>query len=191
MTTHVPAFDFGFEVYAGETESVEADGFTFTATIHADDDATPPWEREDGHGPVSDWRRAGYSGHAPKSPGERPLCEDHASVRFYDFAEACKIALRDGWGVEGGRKEGETARAYAARAAESDFKRLRKWCADQWSYVGVLVTVEFKGVELVSEYEHALWGIESDAGEYVAKVAAELAEEALESARAKLAELNY
>lgn len=221
-------FDFAETVSPGDTLEAEHDGLRVVVTVHADDDAQAPWDREDGHGEVSDWTRR------DKEPGERVLCEDRGAKRFYDFAGAVKLARRDGWGVSPYRMDIEngahgmkraigqyfegrelhtfqsdwcddvndairevyaahratmTPRAYAALAAHADFERLRRWCADQWSYVGVAVTVEKGDVQLTGDYDHALWGIESDCGEYVAEVAAELVSEALDAARAKLAEL--
>lgn len=175
-------FTFGKEVYPGEVSSIEEDGFEVTATIYHDDTQEAPWDREDGHGPVSEWTSRG------KAPGERLLHKDHGSSRFYDFAEAVKIARRDGWGSEGdeGMKPGEKA----ARAAEEDFERLRRWCADQWGYVGVSVTVSRNGVQLTQDYAHALWGIESDCGDYINEVAKDCAEEALLAARETLAGLT-
>jgi hypothetical protein len=59
-----------------------------------DEDMGAPWKEHDGHGPVSDWRPA-----ASKRAGERVLCEDRGQACFYDFAEAVRIARRDGWGA--------------------------------------------------------------------------------------------
>lgn len=170
--------------YAGESVSIELDGFTLTATIHHDDDATPPWDREDGHGEVSDWTRR------DKRPGELVLASDHGAKRLYDYAGTCQKARRDGWGAVG-TVDGMTARARAAVAVRADFERLRTWCADLWCYVGVAVTVsrdvDGESVELTGEFDHALWGIESDAGDYLSEVAAELASEALAAARERAA----
>lgn len=179
-------FDLGPNVWPGQIETAEAENFTVRLLVHPDDTADSPWLSEDGHGPVSDWRRP-----HTKAPGERVLSDGRHWVRFYDFAEACRIARRDGWGVAGGRQPGETERAYAARAAEADFQRLRGWCEERWSYVGVSVTVEADyGGELVTEYECALWGIESDAGEYIAEeVAPDLLAQALDLARERIASL--
>src|SRR3954454_23579890 len=88
--------NFGSHASDGDTITCEVDGFTCTATIHHDYDMGKPWVEHDGHGPVSEWR--------PKDsqrPGERVLCQDHDSCMFYDFAEAVKIAKRDGWGTKG------------------------------------------------------------------------------------------
>ena len=59
------------------------------AQIVHDDDAEPPWDREDGQGPVSNWTDR------VKEPGERTLCEDGGSRRYYDVQEATRIAKRD------------------------------------------------------------------------------------------------
>ncbi|MEO5867231.1 MAG: hypothetical protein ABIS14_12735 [Sphingomonas sp.] len=234
---------FGKSVCEGDTIECVTDGFTATATIHrhGDDSNTPPWQNEDGHGPVSEWRSAEnwHDGARPiKAPGELVLHEDghgrRASFRLYDYAEACRIALRDGWGVSPYRLDVEsganglkranaqwfegrelvafrsdwsddqsdaiaqvyaahratmTPRQYAAAAAMADFKRLRDWCNDEWQYVGVDVTVSRSGVQLVGQYSHALWGIESDSGDYLTETANELLDEALVTAREVVATL--
>lgn len=202
---------------------IERDGFTLRATIDHDSDYGTPWDDEDGHGPVSDWTKRA------KLPGELVLCEDdRGSRRFYDFAEACRMALRDGWGWLPGSLRMEragdnhqailvmpdgsepyhsdwhadinaamnqvyawhratmSARAYASKAALADFNRLRDWCDYRWNYVGVIVTASRAGIELASD---SLWGIESDAGDYLATVADECAAIAIDEARAKLAQL--
>lgn len=179
--TFTPSPDFA-DVGGGQT--IERDGFTIRAKIVHDPHCGEPWKAHDGHGPVSDWRPM-----RSKRPGEWVLNRDGESARFYDMAEAAKIARRDGWGCEGGRLEGESARQYAARAALADFKRLKAWCNDEWTWAGVVLEVERAGVTLTDRYAHALWGIESDAGDYFAEVANDLLSEALDAARAKLAEL--
>lgn len=196
----------------------ESNGRKFKATVVEDSDNPAPWDNEDGHGPVSDWRAGGYHG-ARKAPGEIVLCESARMYRLYDFAEACRIARRDGWGflpgelktreLPGGQwravcdgpgfkfaaeapdinaairavyrqhKESfPSARAYAAAAAMADFKRLAAWCRDDWRYVGVVVCEICPHCgEAMSDETESLWGIESDAGDYLREVAAELAEE--------------
>lgn len=186
-------FSTGFDrfVCAGDTIEAERDGFTIRAAIHDDDDTTPPWEREDGHGEVTGWTRRA------KEPGELVLSEDRDSKRFYDFAGACRKALAEGWrnredarAVEAGEPVKRSAREVASRAAREDFETLRAWCRDDWHYCGVVVTVEREGVELASE---SLWGVErnypgSD-NAYLTETAGELAETALEAARETIARL--
>jgi hypothetical protein len=191
--------------------------FEATVTIEPDNDSGAPWENCDGHGPVSAWLTR------EKRPGELLLTNRHSNAkRFYDFAAACKIARRDGWGVAPYKTFAEkgayglirlsghwfdaannltdlhtdwhdcqnearsqlyalhratmSPRAYAALAAMQDYERLRDWCNDRWSYVGVVVTVQRDGETVARE---SLWGIESDAGDYLLTVANELLAEIL------------
>ena len=91
------------------------------------DDIGAPWDNCDGHGIVSDWTARS------KAPGEMVLSEDHGLKRFYDFAESCKIALRDGWNMAKTRKD-------AAKAALQDFENLKAFCDDVWTYSVVTLT---------------------------------------------------
>jgi hypothetical protein len=168
----------------GEQISCEVDGFTVRAIICDDRDSGPPWQEEDGHGPVSDWTSRN------KRPGERTLVQDHGSRRFYDFAEAVKIARRDRWGPV---LEGKSAGEIAAAAVERDFKALKAWCNDEWHYVGVRLAVFRAGVPMAS-HAASLWGIEAnypdgDGNAYLTEVANELLDEALDVARKQLAKL--
>jgi len=166
-------------------DDLEIDGFTITATIRHDPDMGAPWDEHDGHGPVCDGTKD------PKLPGQLVLSREGGGYapprfRYYDFAEACRIARRDGWDSAPYNTGQETKRQQAAKAARADFERLRAWCNDQWHWCGVVVTVSKEGIELGSA---SLWGIESDAGDYLTEVANELLDEAMNEARAKLARL--
>lgn len=74
---------------------------------------------------------------------------------------------------------------------------LKAWENDEWFYCGVCVVIEKNGVQLTDDYEHALWGIECNyphpgryrRNGYLRTVANELLPEALEAAKAKLAQL--
>ena len=151
-------------LYDGET--FEHEGLTFRVNFEPDSDAGEPWSREDGHGEVSDWTSR------DKQPGERILCSDRGRKRYYDFAGAVKLARKDGWDAPPyGGKPGERA----ARAANADFERMQAWCNDQWSYVGVVVTLLDTDGDPTRETE-SLWGVESD-GDYSSECARELAGE--------------
>lgn len=177
-----------FDDYALPGESITATHgrFTLTATIEADEFHGAPWEEYDGHGPVTLWETRA------KRPGELILNGDrHGYCRFYDFAEACRIARRDGWGTADGRQPGESARAYAARAARADFDVLRAWCNDDWHYVTLTVTAAIDDVELAS---FSIGGIEcnypgSD-NSYLTECADDAADMAIDDAKAKLAKLT-
>jgi hypothetical protein len=159
--------------FYSDGDTFERNGRTFRVKIEHDDDGAAPWERADGHGPVSDWTRR------DKRPGEWVLSSDRNSKRYYDAQDAARLARVDGWGLDDearaelaaklGRepKPGEVR----AEAVRRDFEFLRRWCADQWHYVGVTVS------HVQSGNDESLWGIESDADEYIMETAHELADQ--------------
>lgn len=128
-------------IYDGSV--VQIDGIDFVVNIETDCFAGPPWEEEDGHGPVSNWVDR------PKLPGEMILLfkfshNDGNSYRifsryrrYYDFQAAVKLARREGWNTAPGvfKTPGEQA----AVSALADFRRLKRWCDDEWQYVYVTV----------------------------------------------------
>lgn len=154
-------------------------GLGFTVKVEHDHDHGAPWEAEDGHGPVSDWRRG-----RDKRAGERELHSDRGSYRFYDVVEATRIAKRDNWGLGSdemqkledmlGRKP--TRKQIIARAVELDFEWLRRWCTDQWSYVVLTVTLCDTDGDETHEYE-CLGGLCSDDDECIDDEALNLAKE--------------
>ena len=70
--------------------------------------------------------------------------------------------------------------------SEEDIKR---WEADEWCYVGIVVSAEYGGW-LLDDTAASLWGLEcglaDDSGDYLSDVAAELFAEALQVAKVKL-----
>jgi hypothetical protein len=150
---------------------LEHKGFTFNVRIMADEFHGAPWKENDYHGEVSDWRRRGYDGHYPKAPGERLLYEDRGSARFYDFAGAVAKARKEGWGSQG--DDGLSKGAKAVQAVERDFEYLRQWCNNDWFYIGVVVSVP--GLD----EDRSVWGIESNADDYIKETARDLADELL------------
>ncbi len=192
-------------------DTFEHNGNTFLVEIEPDDFQDPPWEREDGHGPVRKAPRGrNWRGYTSKAPGEMLMGDDWV----YDFAEACRIARRDRWGCLPGnlhsrqsadgswiaraghleahgadvnkaisalydayRATFPSARARAAAAAMSDFNRLDRWARGLWEYVGVIVTLCDEDGEPIDGMTASLWGIESDADDYLDEVARELADE--------------
>ena len=156
-----------------DTETITHAGLQFHVELPADNDHGAPWVEEDGHGPVREGSR-GYHGPV-KRPGEWVLSGGGRNERtyLYDMRAAVALARADGWGSRTA-PEGATAGQIAAAAAREDFENLRRFCAGQWEYIGVVVTeIRPDG----TEGENAsLWGIE-DEGDYWREVARELAEE--------------
>lgn len=150
------------------TETREAHGKEWTIEWVYDTNTGAPWKECDGHGPVSDWE------HRDKRPGELILNKDRGSKRFYDFAEAVKIARRDGWNTK--PYHWDTKGAQAAAAAWADFEYLRGWCNDEWHYCGIVVTLN-------DDISASLWGIEDgldSSDEYHEEVIKELMAECLD-----------
>lgn len=184
-------------------------GHTFIVSIEDDGDQGYPWANSDGHGPVTDWLTR------DKKPGERVLYADRNSKRFYDVAEATRIAKREGWGLgdEGlqaliqrkeynwrnahnkgrlvklpplsGPMEKPTPGEITAQAVENDFEYLQSWCNDEWRYVGACVRHVSQDPD--DRYSYATWGIESNADDYLTVTAHELASECLRAIEAEKA----
>lgn len=135
------------------------DGYYAIVECPYDEDHGAPWDEIDGHGPVSDWT----SRH--KAPGEWVLCSDRHSKRYYDHAEAMRIAKRDGWGIADEEKaeieaclgRNMTKGEIAAASVQKDFDYLYGWCDNQWHWIGVSVQIYHDGLEL---FEDSRWGIE-------------------------------
>ena len=165
MKIEIPSYG---DYDGGETIALEK-GYSALVQIERDDDIGEPWKKFDGHGPVSGWESRS------KRPGELVLNEDHGSKRFYDFAEAVKIARRDGWDTKPYSTGTPCERAH--RAAMADYENLRDWCNDEWHYIGVIVKVYRNGAEIASD---SLWGIE-DYGDYWQEVARDMITSAVDA----------
>ena len=137
-----------------KVDNIIVDDMNFAVYFENDDDNTPPWERCDGHGPVSEYTNR------KKKPGEMMLYDGRCRKLYYDYQEACKIALRDGWNYEGSTG---SKNEIAASAAMRDYEYLRRWCNDEWGYVGVVVELlddDGDGTciyESLFGVEHTLW----------------------------------
>ena len=166
-----------YHYFDGDT--FERNGRTFEVNHPYDDSGRVPWEDDDGLGIVSDWERRN------KAPGERILCEDRSSKRFFDFAGTIAKAKKDGWGLcpedlaklESKLGHKPSKGEIAAEATEKEFEFLRSWCNDEWQYVGVVVT-HIPDPDYPDEKgdSQSLWGIESCSTDYLRDVAHELAD---------------
>ena len=91
-----------------------------------------------------------------------------------DFVFSVRIARRERWDAAP-YDAGETPGERAAKAARADFEFLRGWCADEWEYVGVIVTLlDDNGEE--SEVSDSIWRVETF-GDYHEETARVLADE--------------
>jgi hypothetical protein len=135
-------------------------GWTALVRTERDDDYGPPWEEHDGHGEVSAWRSYDPRNEdGGKRAGERVLCQDGRSARFYDFAAAIVTARKDDWGCGDDTHAHVTAGQRAACAVERDFEFLRGWATDQWEWITIIATLfDADGEEVASD---SLSGVES------------------------------
>lgn len=166
---------------------LELDGLRFAVETMPDTDHGAPWDEEDGHGPVRDpgaRLRCVYSGRTVKRPGERPMDNGRGDVWLYDWQAAIRKARDEAWGLAPedraklaaklGREP--TAGEVRAESVRRDFEYLRAWLRDDWSYVGVVVTLLDVDGE-PTNMRGSLWGIDNSDDEYLDDVALELAAE--------------
>lgn len=163
-------------------KTIIKDGRTFRFDVQQEDDLDHPhpWNAEEGHGPVSEWSSR------KKKPGEWVLEVDGSQRRFYDAQEATKIAKRDGWGLpeeeladwirsrDGNRP---TKAMIAKRAVEKDFKHLKAFCDNEWTYVGVIVTLLDGEDDTPTKVRDMAWGLETCVPNIVDDAAQELVDE--------------
>jgi hypothetical protein len=161
-------------------EKIWRSGLCFRVRYIDDDTNDPPWENDCGTGIVSDWTMR------DKKPGEIVLSDPdgrHRSRRYYDWAGTMDKAKAEGWGLsdeEKGRLAARLGRIPTVgevrqQAVRLDFDRLKAWCDDQWRYVGVVVQqLEDEDDDPKDDFEHALWGIDSDQYKYLTEVAEDL-----------------
>ena len=142
----------------GDGDTFTHEGLQFIVSIEYDENHGAPWDEGDGHGPVSQWTGRN------KKPGEWVLSKNRGLKRFYD---AARVELAEMLG------RSPTNGDIRAEAVRRDFEHLRRWCNDQWHYVGVCV--RHVSQDAGERYGCARWGIESDSVTYIAEVAHELA----------------
>lgn len=176
-----------------KSQKILTDGAVFTFKrksfkfeVRHDEDMGAPWEEHDGHGIVSE-----YTTRA-KQPGERVLASDHGSYRYYDIAATVKLARKDGWGIGDAEEKAlasqlghkPTKGEIVAETVERDYRHMKAWCSDEWTWVYVLVTLlkkdaDAEGGYFETKHTASLGGIESDSGAYLSEVGYELADEIL------------
>lgn len=162
-------------------KTIIKDGRTFRFDVQQepDLDRPHPWNAEEGHGPVSEWSSR------KKKPGEWVLEVDGCQRRFYDAQEATKIAKRDGWGIgpteihafvtEHEREP--TRKEIIGIAVKKDFEHLKAFCDNEWTYMGVIVTLLDGEDDTPTKVSAMAWGLETCVEDVVEDTAQELAEQ--------------
>ena len=158
-------------------------GITFKVHTERDDDHDAPWEDGDGRGIVTDWLGSyglrevvanDYDGHTLRLLGR----EEYGRARYFDMTATRSKALDEGWGLSDEDRaklpDGYTDEQLLDAIVEKEYEHCEGWACDDWQYIGVIVSLPGTGIEA------SLWGIESNAGEYLTEVARELADQIIE-----------
>lgn len=146
-----------YSAYEGEEVTTLPNGWKIKVAFKCDQDSGPPWDC-DGYGVVTDWQR--YDEHLDNWE----LCSDRRSYRYYDWRTTLPIAIKDGWDAPPYRTG--TPHERAMRAMKANYEYLRRWCNDDWFYVGLIVTLLDENDEELAE--ESCWGFESDAMSHMA-----------------------
>lgn len=166
------------EVYVGDSWTVDHNGRTYRVTIAQDGTGGAPWERSDGNIEVDrvPHNYGKYCGPS-KKPSEYVFHRGNRHCYSYavDMPRAIKKALIESWGVSDAGQSGValakgrqmTKREIAVYAVNENIEFIRGWCADEWTYVGVCVSLLDDNGEPAGEHDAALWGIESISGDYI------------------------
>lgn len=145
--------------YAGDKVLTNLpNGWQIKVEIEYDSDTQTPWEACDGMGVVKRCH-----GRPDEAYENWILNQDRGWYRYYDWKATLPEALKDGWGAapygEGTKKE------RVLRAMRSTYEYLRRWCNDQWHFVGLIVTLlDENGDELD---EDSCWGMDSSNEAYL------------------------
>ncbi len=167
------------------------DGRYLKIEFPQDIDMGPPWEENDGHGPIRPIRDR-----EQKRPGERIIGGERWNLYAYDVKGATEQAKRDGWGLSDADlaalrynlKREPTKGQITAAAVESNIRFLSGWLQNAWTYV--IVSVELHGPDGSQLAADCLGGVES-CGDYAAESAAEMANELIRADDKERAERAY
>lgn len=166
------------EVYVGDSWTVDHNGRAYRVTIEQDDTGGAPWERSDGNIEVNrvPHNYGRYCGPS-KKPSEYVFHHgDHWCYSYVvDMRQAIDKALSENWGIYEPTKSGVelargrpmTKREIAVYAVNQNIEFMRGWCAGEWTYVGVRVSLSDDEGEPTGENDASLWGIESISGDYI------------------------
>lgn len=164
--------------YEGEEEHILANGWKIKFKIQYDTDHEPPWEDCDGMGVVTNW----IHGVCDEEKYGWELCSDHYAHRYFDWRATLPIAIKEGWDAPPYGVGTKQERAMRAMRKTCDF--LRRWCNDDWWYVGLIVTLYDENGEELDE--DSCWGFESEgADDYITEQMRDWAARLIVKARKK------
>lgn len=142
-----------YSAYEGEQVTDLSNGWKIKVEFEYDHDYGKPWEECDGHGVI-------YETHSREEYMDEWLLNNSRGwYRYYDWKESLKLAIKDKWGC----KPYDTSTAMDA--IKADYEWLRRWCNDDWWWVGMIVTLlDEDDNEIDSD---SCWGYDSDSIDYL------------------------
>lgn len=144
-----------YDAYEGEQRNKLPNGWYYVVKFQYDDTHEAPWDWDDGHGVVIPLR-------------ERCSLEDwqldwtmgDRDGWLYDRDASLAKAIKEGWNAPPYHEPGG-----AMRAVKADFDYLRRWCKNDWWYVGLIVELYDEDEHLIDE--NSCWGYESFSTDYL------------------------
>ena len=141
-----------YDAYDGEEITELPNGWKIKVEFQRDGDCGPPWEECDGHGEIYEAR------HRDECLDNWLLNSDRIWHRYYDWKATLPKAIKERWDAKpygvGTKQE------RAMRAMKADYEYLRRWCNDDWWYVGLIVTLLDENNEQIDE--DSCWGYASN-----------------------------
>lgn len=162
--------------YENKFHEEERDGITLRYFYTYDDSSGDPWEEDE------QIKGCVKRTDDPPEPWERILSSEMCGYRrenlIFDGRQYVEIAI----------KEGGCSKAQAAEQLEQAFDRCRKWCNNEWHYVGVTVRAYDEDDEDITPRDviDSIWHIENDDIAYMHEVGNEIADEIMATLPPKL-----
>lgn len=149
-----------YSAYEGEEITELPNGWKIKVAFQYDQDSGPPWKDCDGMGVIEECC------YRPGEYGEYDdwiLNSDRGWYRYYDWKATLPEAMRDGWNTKPYNFHSTHEQAMAAMRSTYEF--LRRWCNDDWWYVGMIVTLLDENDDELDE--ESCWGYESESIDYL------------------------
>lgn len=150
-----------YDAYDGKEITDLPNGWKINVEFQRDEDTGAPWKECDGHGKVYETR------YREDHMDDWELNSERGWYRYYDWKDTLPIAIRERW--DAAPYHTGTKHEQAMRAMKADCEYLRRWCQDDWWYVGMIVTLLDENDKDIAE--DSCWGYESDCIDYLASEA--------------------
>lgn len=162
-----------YGAYDGEEITELPNGWKIKVKFQHDEDYGPPWKEHDGHGETYETR------YSEDHMDDWCLNSERYNYRYYDWKATLPKAIKECW--DAAPYGVGTKQERAMRAMKADCDALRRWCDDDWWWVGMIVTLLDENDEELDE--ESCWGYESNCIDYLCSEARAWAAHMLVKAR--------